>query len=247
MLQLFELTGTDSVHAVIFTDPSSRFSDLALSTIAMPRRLWSVLGWPQIARHKSNALIREYDQRVLANLTALRATNVLQLRHFAVYRIDRAATRAAFEERVPATTRIDFDSVDASLHELLGWDPLRASYATPGTTLHGFRRCPDKHCKTVATGHGLVVPAAQLAHTGQLMIRVDKACDLALTAAFAGPSEVRFVANGFATASVRGSPVTVTIPASALSVGVNVIELEDLSPGLTGARVSSIDLTCGHP
>jgi hypothetical protein len=245
MLQLFELTGADSVHAIIFTDPLSRFTDLPLSTIALPRRLWSVLGWPQIARRKSTALIREYDERVLANLTAVRATKVLQLRHFAIYRIDRAATRAVLEERVPATPRIDFDSVDASLHELLGWDPLRAAYASPGTTLHGFQRCRDKHCKTVATDHGLVVPAAEWSQTGQLMIRVDHACDLVLTATFAEPSEVRFVANGFATAA-RGSPVTVTIPASALSVGVNVVELESLSPGL---RVSSIDLAsrCEHP
>src|SRR4029077_3814434 len=140
--------------------------------------------WPEVARHKSSALIREYDQRVLANLTAVRATKVLQLRHFAIYRIDRAATRRFFEEAVPTTSRIDFDTVDASLHELLGWDPLRGSKESPGTTLHGLWRCRERHGKTVRADRGLVVPAAEWVQIGQVMIRLDQVCDLVLTAPF---------------------------------------------------------------
>jgi len=251
MLRVFELTGTDAVHAIIFTEPSSRFFEPSLLAITRARAVWSVRGWPQIARHKTNALIHEYDQKVLASLAAVNATKVLQLRGFAIYRIERAATLAVFAESVPATSRLDFDTVDSLPHELLGWDPLRESdEVPPGATLHDVWRCREKACKTVMTERGLVVPKAERVQVGQLMIRLDHACDLRLTARFAEAGVVRFNANGFSTQPVNGNPVTVTIPAGSLTTGVNLIELENLRPLAIGAplRVLSLDLSpCESP
>ncbi|HTR49081.1 MAG TPA: glycosyltransferase family 39 protein [Kofleriaceae bacterium] len=249
MMKLFELTGTDAVHAVVFTDPSSRFVERSLSSLAVPRRLWSVTGWPQVARHKTEALIYEYDRRVLANLNAVHATKVLQLRHLAIYRIDRAATRAALEDAVQSATHIDFDTVDAPAHELLGWDPfLPASTDSPGTTLRGFWRCPARHCKTVRTDVGLVVPEARWVQAGQVMVRLDRTCDHVATAAFVGQSEVQLAVDGVAIGSGSGSPVTATIPATSGIRGIDVVELENLRPSASGLRVLSIDLAsdCGR-
>jgi hypothetical protein len=229
MLEMFEAANADTIHALIFTDPSSRFSDLALETLARPRRLWSVLGWPQIARSKTSALIREYDQRVTKNLAAVGAKRVVQLRQFSIYRIDRAATRAMLADTVPATAHIDFDTLDGWRHELLGWEPLRDSYTgLPGAAMRGIWRCRDNHCSTVPVG--------------QLMIRVDQVCDLSLTAAVAEASEVRFTVGGFSTPALAGSSMTTTIPSRALVPGINVVEVENLRP--TRLRLLTIELAC---
>ena len=252
MMELFELTGADSIDVVMFTDSGSRLTETALSAIVAPRRPWSVLAWPQVTRHKSTAAISEYDRRVLACLTAAGATKALQLRHFAIYRIDRSATRAILETSVPVAFHIDFDSVDARRHEGLGWGSLRWSDALPaGTPLRGFWRCTDKPCKTVDVDNGLDVPAARWAQIGQLMIRLPQACDVRVTATFAGPTAVRFTASTFSTEQLIGNPATAMIPARALTRGVDIIEVESVWPAPigTGPTLSTIDLApeCAAP
>jgi hypothetical protein len=252
MLQMFEAAGTDTIHAIIFTDPSSRLVDRSLDALARPRQLWSVLGWPQIARSKSNALIREYDQRVVKNLTAIGARRALQLRQFSIYRIDRTATRAALAETVPAASHIDFDTIDGSRYELLGWSPLRESYdGLPGAVLRGIWRCRDKHCAVTKLEPWANWSQAQLVPVGQLMIRVDEVCDVSLTATFAAASEVRFTVGGFSSGPLTGTSVTTTIPAGNLVRGVNVVELESLRPPAAEARLRllTIDLasSCAQP
>jgi hypothetical protein len=171
---------------------------------------------------------------------------VLQLHHFTVYRIDRAATQAVLAEFVPTTSRIDFDTVDAAPHELLGWDPLRESYeSTPGATVRGFTRCRTKRCTTMNTDHGAVVPAAEHVQIGQLLVRLDRVCDLSLTATFAEASDVRFATHGWASTPLGGNPVTATVPAKSLTTGINVIEIENLRPG--ALRLAAIDFACPSP
>jgi hypothetical protein len=252
MMQLFELTGAASIDAVIFTDPDSRLTESALSAIVAPRLLWSVLAWPQVVRHKSTAVISDYDRKVFAGLTAAGATKALQLRRFAIYRIDRSATQAILERSVPIASHIDFDTVDAWRHEGLGWGPPRWSDELPaGTVLSGFWRCTDKPCKTVDVDTGLDVPAARWAQIGQLMLRLPQVCDVRVTATFGGPTAVRFTAGTFSTEQLIGSPATAMIPARAFTRGVDIIEVESLWPtpiGI-GPRLSTIDLTpeCAAP
>jgi hypothetical protein len=252
MLRLFELTGADAIHVIMFSDPSSRLVESSLSAIVGSRPVWSVLGWPQIARRKSESVIQDYDQKLLTIFKAAGATKVLQLRHLSIYRIERSATRTILERDVPVTRHIDFDTADAGPHELLGWDPLRWSYESPpGITVDGFWRCRDKRCKTIPSERGLLVPAADWARVGQVMVRLERVCDLRLTVAFSSPSEVRLAAGTFSSPKLSGNPVTVTIPAEALATGVNILELENVAPGSIGVRlrVSSMDLSpaCASP
>lgn len=250
MMHIFELTGTDYVHEVIFTDPDSRFIDKSLWPLAMPRGLWSITGWPHMLRTKTNAVIIEYDRRVLKNLKAVHANKVLQLSNYAVYRVDRATMRAMLDDAVPTASHIDFASVTSSRHELLGWDdPSLLDDGTPASIARGLERCPVKHCETVLTKLGLETPSAEMLSIGQLMLRVDPVCDLRLTFTFAKPSYARFSINDFTAGPTIGNPVTFTVPAEHLTKGVNILELQDMLPRASGSRlrVSSLDLEPACP
>jgi hypothetical protein len=252
MMRVFELTGADYVHEVIFTDPDSRFIDKSLWPLAMPLRRWSITGWPHLYRQKTNRLIAEYDRRVLQNLKAVQAKKVLQLKNYAVYRVDRATMMAIFSDAVPTANHIDFGSLVSFRHEILGWRaPSVLADGVPASTVLGMQRCPVERCKTVLTKLGLMTPTVETLSIGQVMIRVDPVCDLRMTFTFENPSYARFSINGFSTGPMIGNPVTFTVPVQHLRQGVNVVELENLWPRAFGVRlrVASLDLApaCGAP
>jgi hypothetical protein len=245
MMRIFELTGTDYVHEVIFTDPDSRFLDRSLWPLAMRRRLWSITGWPHMLRTKTNAVIIEYDSRVRKNLKAVKATTVLQLSNYAVFRVERATVMAILADAVPTVSHIDFASATSLRHELLGWGyPDLLEDGTPANIAVGLERCPVKHCKTVMTTLGVEVPSAATLSMGQVMIRVDPVCDLRLTFTFAKPSSARFSINTFSAVPTIGNPVTFTVPAKHLTKGVNILEVQVMLPRAFGFRLraSSLDL-----
>jgi hypothetical protein len=260
MMRNFELAGTDYAHAAIFRGPDSRFIDKSLWPLASKRALWSVTGWPHLHRSKTNAVIAEYDRRVLKNLEAVRARKVLELSNYDVYRVDRATVMEILGERVPSTSHIDLGSLTSQRHKLLGWKrpSLLPEDGAAVTTIEGFGRCPaartdprSNACKTVLTKIGILMKHEKEVLVGQLMIRADPACDLRLTFTFAGASQVRLSINGFGATSTPGRTATFTVPARHLTKGVNVLELEDLMPRTFGVQlqVSSLDLApaCAAP
>lgn len=250
MMQIFETIGTDVIHEIIFTDRDSRFIDKSLWPLAMPRHLWSVTGWPYLVRGKSNAVIAEYDRRVLDNLAAVHAKLMLQLGNYAVYRVDRATVAELLASQVPTTNHIDFGSLSAKRHLLMGFgDPhLLPPEQAPVTTITGFERCQEAKCKTVLTKFGLETKHTSRIPGGQLMLRVDRVCDLRLTFRFATTSYVRFRVGDFVTTMNAGTVATFTIPASSLKQGINVVELESLLPASVRTHLETLDIaSCTTP
>jgi hypothetical protein len=250
MMAVFEITGTDSLHELIFSDPDSRFIDKSLWGLAVPRRLWSVTGWPHLVRTKTNAVITDYDHRVLANLEAVGAKNVLQLGNYAVYRVDRATVARVLGDAVPATNQIDLGSLTAQPHLLFGWSGphVLADEHLAVDSIIGFQRCGQAHCKTLMTKYGLATKDLTTVSAAQLMLRVDRACDLQLTFRFATPSYVRFSINGFVQTKLPDRTATFTVPAKNLVHGVDVIELENLLPPRS-VDLAGVDIApaCGAP
>jgi hypothetical protein len=251
MLHIFEVTGTDYVHAVIFTGPDSRFIDKSLWPLAMPRGLWSITGAPHMHRAKANGIIAEYDRRVVKSLAAVQATKVLQLHNYAVYRIDRATTLGILAAALPATSHIDFGSVNSWRHELFGWTgPVELDGETVASSVRGMDRCSVKRCRTVLTKFGLTIRDVTTVPMAQLMIRVEPVCDLRLTFTFAKPSYARFSIGGFSAGPMTGTTAAFTVPGEHLTRGVNVVVLENMLPSLFGRlQVTSLDLApaCAAP
>jgi hypothetical protein len=250
MMRIFNLSGVDYVHCIITTDAKSRFIDKALWPLAAPRSLWGVTGWPHVYRRKATSLITEYDGRVLSNLKAVHAKKVLELRNYAVYRVDRADVMPMLIEEVRTVRHIDFASVTAARYELFGWaGPRIIEGGKVVSAIWEMEVCPHERCKTKLTELGVRMPEVETRAMGQLMIRVDQVCDLALTFRFATPSHARLSTRGFTAGSMHGDTMTFTIPAQHLTTGVNIVELENMLPG-TPAKplyVSSLDLTQACP
>lgn len=237
MLSIYEMTGTESVHEIIFSGPDSRFIDQSLWPLALPRRQWSVTGWPHLLRRKTNALIAKYDRLVENNLQALKASKVLELGNYAVYRVDREAVLALLGDRVPAATHIDFGSFAATQHTLLGWKPPEETDEHIGVMrLEGFYQCPEPRtpqgntCKTVLTEYGLTVEHLTKRAGAQLMFRAERACDHTLTFQFATAANAQFTVNGFTAAPSPGRTTAFTVPAANIRVGINVVDIAPEAP-----------------
>jgi hypothetical protein len=182
----------------------------------------------------------------LNNLKTVQATKVLQLKNYAVYRIDRATTMAVLADAVPTVSHIDFASVNAARHQLAGWSvPRIFDDGTIANTIWEMERCPMKHCRTILTKLGVRIPEVETRPMGQLMIRSDAVCDLRVTFAFAKPSYVQFSINGFTAGPLVGTTATFTVPVGYLTKGVDIVEIENMLPRLmaTQLHVSSVDLT----
>ncbi len=258
MLRIFELTGTDYVHEIIFTDPDSRFIDKSLWPLALPRRRWSATGWPFLYRAKTRQIIAEYDAFVMDNLEALRATKVLDLSNFDVYRVDRRTVLEILAEKVPVVRRIDFGSLASRRHVLLGWTHphVPEGVDVPVTSIAGFGRCPMQQtdpranaCKTVLTKYGLKMKHEEIIPAAQLLLRLERSCDLQLKVTLPLFAELQISMNGFTARPPVGLTATVTVPAHAVRPGVNVVELMNTFPFMfaTWLHVSSLDITplCG--
>lgn len=258
MMRVFEMAGTDYVHQIIFSDTDSRFIDKSLWPLAMPRRQWSVTGWPFLYRKKTHGMIAEYNGFVLGNLKALRATQVLQLSNYAVYRVDRATVLAILAEKIPEVTRIDFGSLVSRRHALLGWTHphVPEGLDVPVTSIGAFGRCPvpktdprANACKTVLTKFGLKMKDEEIIPTGQLYLRVERSCDLQLDIKLAQFGWLEVAMNGFTTRPPGGRTATVTVPARAVQPGMNIVELTNLTPTFftTWLHVSALEITplCG--
>jgi hypothetical protein len=250
MLLAFEQTGTDSVHELVFVDPDSRFIDKSLWPLAMPHHLWSVTGWPFLARAKTNSVIAEYDRRVVRDLVAVHAKRMLELGNYTVYRVDRATVMAVLADAVPLAAHIDFGSLSSRRFLLLGWgEPhVLPIEQTAVITMTGFPRCladrsghPGNACKTILTNSGLKTKNPTTVAVAQVMVRVDQRCDLRLTFQFAAENYVRFSVNDFVDTMPPGTTAALTVPAANLVQGVNVIELENLVPQVD-VDVESLDV-----
>ena len=243
MMAIFDRTGTDVVHAIVFTDPGARAIDRPMWQLAARRRTWAATGWPQINRGKTAEVVRDYDDRVRKNLAAAGATRVLELGNFAIYRIERAAV----VERLAGTTatpRIDFASVEALRHELSGWGdptaPASPEDGPPRSEIIGMRRCPAGPCATVRTLRGLDVPDAPPAPAAQLVIRVDPPCDQRLTIALGRPGALRISVAGFTSGLLAGTELTTRVPARALTPGLNTVTIESATPAPPGPRLQVV-------
>jgi hypothetical protein len=260
MLRTFELTGTDYVHQIIFTDTDSRFIDKSLWPLAMPRRQWSVTGWPFLYRAKTHRIISEYDHFVMKNLRAVQARQVLELSNYAVYRVDRATVLAILAETVPVVTRIDFGSLASRRHTIMGWTHphVPEGLDTPVTSISGIARCPvpktdprANACKTVLTKYGLAMKHEEVIPTAQLYLRLERSCDLQLKITMPRFGELQIAMNGFTARPPIGLTATVTVPAHAVRPGMNIVELTNMMPAmfatLTPLHVSAMEITplCG--
>ena len=241
MLRILEGTGTDYIHALIFTTPESRAIEASLWPLSLKRHLWSATGWPYLQRAKTNRIIAEYDAQIKANLEAVHAKRVLHLGNFDVYRIDRAEMIAAAEAQVPVVHAIDFGSHGSARFKLVGWgdpriDPETGVGVSP---LDGFGPCPNptppsepgiNGCETMPGNLGLRVIDGAWGDRAQVMIRLDSACDTKLTVELAAPSLLRVSMNDFTSPDCApSSKLTVVVPARSVHPGINVVTLTKLT------------------
>lgn len=262
MLDVFEATGTDYVHAVIFTDPASRSVDRTLAQLTVNRRYAAVVAWPAFVPAKTKALIRDYDRRVLANLNAVHAKVVLHLGGFDVYRIDRASVIEAAGEHLAPVSKIDFGSFSSVEHTLLGWGaPWLMPEGVAVTSVDGFAPCANpiqgdpagrpasNACETAMSAKGLRTLDTDHVDRAQLIIRVEKACDLKLTLEFGVPALVAVSMNDFTTSQCApGTSLSVLVPQRSVHPGTNVITVEKLAqPKDSRADLSSLSVEpqCG--
>ncbi|MEO7731364.1 MAG: hypothetical protein ABIY55_10350 [Kofleriaceae bacterium] len=279
MLNVFDTTGADYVHAVIFTTSESRFVDRSLAQLVVPGKLASVTGWPYLVRSKANGAVRDYDERVRRYLEAVGAKQVLHLSNFDVYRIDRTTVLEVISRSIPVVRAIDFSSPGANKYKLLGWS---APWVTEAdqlgvTSIIGHVVCsnPVLHrsdepagnaCETVLTPSGLNMFDAPGVARAQLMIRVERACDLRLTVELASSSLENWASklaspfmqpalalvsstrlgisvNDFtATQCEPGKRVSFVIPQRSVQDGVNIVTLERKRFGPVDPRVDLVSL-----
>lgn len=254
MLDMFESTGTDYFHAVIFTTPESRFVDRSLGQLLVYRRLASVTGWPHLFRRKADEIIRAYDRRVKKNLKMVGATRVLQLHNFDVHRVERKTVLELLGQTIPVVSKIDFSSLGSDKHKLLGWGQpqLTAEEQLGVSSIAGHLTCQNPvvepragelafhACDTVLTSSGLHVVDRRFVERAQLMIRVERACDLRLTLELASPPLVVLLPleittpplvglsiNDFTTwQCVPAKQVSFVVPARSVHTGINLITFE---------------------
>jgi hypothetical protein len=173
-----------------------------------------------------------------------------------VWRIDRAAVMALLGEAVPVTSHIDFGALGAKKHLLLGWGPpdLLPEDQVAAVGLEGFERCRAERtrphgnaCKTILDKFGLRTAHIANVAVGQLMIRVERACDVRLTFTFGRPSYVRFAINGFATTMQPGRTATFTVPAANVTPGINIVELASQLPLGYPVHLATLDIAPSCP
>jgi hypothetical protein len=250
MLDLFEAAGTDHVHAVIFTTPESRFVDRSLGQLVMPGKLASVTGWPYVVRSKANGIIRDYDKKVQKNLEAVGAKQVLHLSNFDVYRIDRPTVLELAGRSIPVVREIDFSSPGSDKYKLLGWrGPWVTAVDQLGvTSIIGHAVCsnPVRHrnaelassaCETVPTRSGISVIEDLAVARAQLMIRVERVCDLRLTLELASASRLEQLALELAPSSRFAQLALALVPSTRLGVSINDFTATQCEPGM---RVSFV-------
>lgn len=257
MLEIFEVTGTDYAHAIIFTTPGSRVVERSI-TQAMGRRMASADGWPYLVRGKVDRLIGVYDQRVMSTLQAVGATRVLHLTNFDVYRIDRATALATALRSLQVVQRIEFESPRALKHELLGWgDPLpRGESQTTSSSIAGYATCRNpiatsgpNRCPVVETPQGLDLLDVRGISRAELVVRVEQLCDQQLTITLEAPARIDVAFNG-ATVLTCGDPqwgavsVSMRIAQRDVRQGLNIISLDDaqLEPKTFRPQIKSVEL-----
>jgi hypothetical protein len=216
MLGLFESTGTDYLHAVIVRSPATRFQDAQ------------------------------------GRLTAVGAQPVLHLRNFDVYRVDRAAVLAVASRSLPVVRQLDFASTASDPHKLVGWWGPELTDDGLGTSrIVGYGACANplaprrsdapagNACETERTPAGVGVIDERHVDRAQLMIRVDRPCDLRLTLTLASTPRLwhppRWPAptprlglaiNGFTASQCAADPrAEFLVPARFVHAGINVLTI----------------------
>jgi len=271
MLDMFETTGTAYVHAVIFTTPESRFVDRSLGQILMRRRLASVTGWPHIVRSKANGIIRDYDKKVFRYLDAVGARRVVQLRNFDVYRIELSTVLELAGRPLPLVRELDLSSLASDRYKLLGWGSPRVTDEEHlgASSIDGHGTCRDplvehragepavQACGTVLTKAGLGVFDGGFVERAQLMIRVERACDLTLTLELAARPGLWQLPRRLASSSLLemsindftarqcdpATRVTFQVPERSVRAGVNVITLDKSRFGPLDPRADVLSLS----
>jgi hypothetical protein len=222
MLGLFESTGTDSLHAVIVRAPATRFRDAQ------------------------------------GRLTAVGAQPVLHLRNFDVYRVDRAAVLAVASRSLPVVRQLDFASVASDPHKLVGWwGPELTDDGVGVSRIAGYGACANpiaptradapagNACETVRTPAGVGVVDERHVDRAQLMIHIDRPCDLRLTLTLTSTSRLwrlpRWLAsrprlglaiNGFTASQCAADPrAEFLVPARFVHAGINVLTIAKRAAG----------------
>jgi len=222
MLGLFESTGTDYLHAVIVRSPATQSQD------------------------------------AIGRLTSVGAQAVLHLRNFEVYRVDRAAVLAVVSRSVPVVRQIDFASAASNLHKLVGWWGPELTDDGFGTSrIAGYGVCANpiapphagaparNACETERTPAGTGVVDERQVDRAQLMIRVDRSCDLRILLTLASTSRLwqlpRWIAstprlglaiNGFtASQCAPDSHVEFLVPARFVHAGINILTIAKRAAG----------------
>lgn len=243
ILELFEAIGTDTIHAVIFTTPGSRFVDRSIAQV-IRRRMPSVDGWPLLVPSKVDAAIAAYDAQVMRKLEVAGGTRVLQLANFDIYRFDRGATLAAAARAIPVAQRIDFARVGAAKFQLAGWGTTVASPEATAlrSSIAGFERCRSplaarpapapSGCTVVATPRGLHILDVGGVRRAELAIRIERACDQQLTIELDQPAHIAVAFNGATLSACSDLPgdetsVTIRISQHHVRAGLNIISFED--------------------
>lgn len=141
--------------------------------------------------------------------------------------------------------------------EQLGWSKPRPAVNDPRgvTSINRYAACPDpviqpragepatNACETELTPAGLRLIDQRLVDGAQLMIRVERACDLQLRFELATVSLLAISVNGFKSSSCDpAKQVTFIVPRRSVRPGVNLITLDKHRIGTTAPKAEVVSL-----
>jgi hypothetical protein len=243
MYGFFLDSNTESVTAVVFTDPDAFYLDKSLWPLISDRRQWSVIGSPYLWSAKTHRVIADYQKRVVFGMTATGAERVLALPHMDVYRIDRSKVIERLEAAVPVLPVFDITGTSSARNRLLGWS----------TDIIGTDICPKpfgQQCKTILTKRGIELPELLNTKRAELMIRVPEGCDLHLKAHLREPRPFAIDVNDFHSGILVGDVAEVTVPRTSLKPGVNIVGFDGKLAAsmhlfkLLGVQITTVEVSC---
>jgi hypothetical protein len=256
LLQAFAAAGTDHIHAVVFTQPASRMIDRSLGQLAKYRGLGPTIMWPEVHASRAESVVRAYDAKLRELLEVTGARRVLHFADFDVFRIDRATLLERMGQSVPMQRELHMNSPAAGRFKLLGWrgPGISEVHRVGVSAIAGYPVCANpvrplrpgepaqSACETTTSQSELRVRDVRGVDAAQLMVRMNRACDLRIRAEVE-PVTWRFLADwtapvlalsagDFAASQCAESgEVSFVVPQAFVHEGINVLSFATRSLG----------------
>ncbi len=154
--QVLNHTSGDTYHAVMFTEPESRFIDKSLWVLLAPEGRWRTFGDPIHHPVEAYGVISDYDDRSLACLEHVNAKQVAHFGQMVVYEIHRADVIRVDHMVTQGTLRVDYGDVSSEPYKIRAFSERLKTPAGNGFAwARGYGGCDvGSGCRTVLTKRG---------------------------------------------------------------------------------------------